>query len=316
MKTKRRQGRHLKGKKMKNHITIDAMAKINLVLDVTGKRPDGYHELRMVMQTVGLFDTLEFTRSEGVSIKTVSAKREKEDYSEEEFINRIGSPEKNLAYRAVCQLKEIYGCADGLDIRLNKKIPIAAGLAGGSTDAAAAFEAANVLFGLGLSKEQLMEHAVGLGADIPYCIQKGTALAEGIGEKLTPLPKLPECSFLLVKPDIEVSTKWVYQNLKINEIEHHPDVEGMLMAIREGNLKNIASHMENVLEQVTEKEYPVISTIKYEMRRNGALNALMSGSGPTVFGLYSNMESALRAKAYFENAYPAYDVFAVKPGYL
>ena len=165
MKTKRRQRRHLKGKKMKNHITIDAMAKINLVLDVTGKRPDGYHELRMVMQTVELFDTLEFTKSEGVSIKAVSAKREKEDYSEEEFSNMIGSPEKNLAYRAVCQLKESYGCAEGLDIRLNKKIPIAAGLAGGSTDAAAAFEAANVLFGLELSKEQLMEHAVKLGAD-------------------------------------------------------------------------------------------------------------------------------------------------------
>ena len=300
---------------MRNHISIDAMAKINLVLDVTGKRPDGYHELRMVMQTVELFDTLEFTRSEGVSIQAVSAKREKEGYSEEEFSNKIGSPEKNLAYRAVCQLREAYGCTEGMDILLNKRIPIAAGLAGGSTDAAAAFEAANELLGLGLSKEELMEHAVKLGADIPYCIQKGTALAEGIGEKLTPLPKLPECSFLLVKPDIEVSTKWVYQNLKINEIGRHPDVDGMLLAIREGNLKNIASQMGNVLEQVTEKEYPIISTIKYEMRRNGALNALMSGSGPTVFGLYANMESALRAKTYFEDAYPAYDVFAVKPGY-
>lgn len=291
------------------------MAKINLVLDVTGKRADGYHELRMVMQTVKLFDTLEFAKSEGVSIQTISAKKEKEGYSEEEFSNAIGSPEKNLAYRAVCQLRDAFGITEGIDITLNKRIPIAAGLAGGSTDAAAAFEAANELFGLGLSKEELMEQAVKLGADIPYCIQKGTALAEGIGEKLTPLPKLPECFFLLVKPDIEVSTKWVYQNLKINEIQRHPDVEGMMGAIREGNLKKIASGMENVLEQVTENKYSIISTIKYEMRRNGALNALMSGSGPTVFGLYANMESALRAKEYFEDAYPSFEVFAVKPGY-
>lgn len=263
-------------------VTIQAMAKINLGLDVLRRREDGYHEVKMVMQTVNLYDTLVLkVKEEGITIR-VDAKELPED-------------ENNLIYKAARLLYENYPIAKGVEISLTKRIPIAAGMAGGSTDAAATLVGMNQLFGLGCSEERLKKLGVTIGADIPYCIQGGTALSEGIGEKLTALPMVPDCYLVIAKPDIHVSTKYVYENLKADSLKHHPDLDAMVGAIKEGSLRGIAEHMENVLETVTQKEYPVIARIKAMLKEQGALNALMSGSGPTVFGLFEEEEEAREA---------------------
>ena len=218
---------------------LKALGKINLGLDVLGRRENGYHDVRMVMQTVYLYD----------------------------------------------------------QIRLDKHIPVAAGMAGGSSNAAAVLFGINRMFSLGLSQEELMKRGVTLGADVPYCIMRGTVLAEGIGEILTPLPTCPKCHVLIAKPPISVSTKLVYEKLDSHEIENHPDIDGILEGLKEQDLKKVASSMGNVLEKVTIEEYPVIEKIKDVMKEQGALNAMMSGSGPTVFGLYDSKEKARKAAA-------------------
>lgn len=266
-------------------ILIEAMGKVNLGLDVLRRREDGYHEVRMVMQTVDLCDDLLFERTKkpGIEIET----------------DREGIPvdEKNLVYQAADLLMKRFEVTDGLRVKLRKRIPIAAGMAGGSTDAAAAFVAVNELFELGLGKRELMELAVQVGADVPYCILGGTALAEGIGEKLTGLPDAPECTLLIARPDIAVSTKFVYENLHLDTLERHPDIDGMLKAVYEQDLDAIAAKLGNVLESVTVREYPVIEKLKQWMKENGAVNALMSGSGPTVFGIYREKREAQKACA-------------------
>lgn len=264
-------------------ILIEAMGKVNLGLDVLRRREDGYHEVRMVMQTVDLCDDLLFERTKkpGIEIET----------------DRAGIPVdgRNLVYKAADLLMKRFEVTDGLRVKLRKRIPIAAGMAGGSTDAAAAFVAVNELFELGLGKRELMELAVQVGADVPYCILGGTALAEGIGERLTGLPDAPECTLLIARPDIAVSTKFVYGNLHLDTLERHPDIDGMLKAVYEQDLDAMAARLGNVLESVTVREYPVIEKLKHWMKENGAVNALMSGSGPTVFGIYREKREAQKA---------------------
>ena len=262
---------------------LRALAKINLGLDVTGKRPDGYHEVRMIMQNIQMFDQLEIERSEqpGIRIET--------------NLSFLPCNENNLVYKAADLLMKEFDIREGLDVKLSKFIPVAAGMAGGSSDAAAVMVGVNRMFQLGLSVGDLMERGVKIGADVPYCIMRGTALAEGIGEKLTKLPPMPFCYVLIGKPGINVSTKFVYGNLDLKKIEYHPDIDGIRQAIEQKDLKGIASRMGNVLELVTCPAYPVIDDIKNLMIRKGALNAMMSGSGPTVFGLFEDKDTAQKA---------------------
>lgn len=277
-------------------LKIDAYAKVNLGLDVVRRLENGYHEVKMVMQTVGICDTLTLKKeAEGIKITTDSGE--------------VPANEDNLVYRAAKLLKDNCGIAEGVSIHLEKRIPVAAGMAGGSTDAAAVLKGMNTLFALGLSEEQLKKEGVKLGADIPYCIMGGTALAEGIGEKLTRLPKAPDCFLLVAKPDINVSTKYVYENLKLDKLEKHPDIDGMVEAIKAGDLAGVIARMDNVLQTVTEKKYTVIGELKRFMEENGAMKALMSGSGPTVFGIYDDKEKAEEAKTKLEKMKLAKQIF-------
>ena len=264
-------------------LTLKAMAKINLGLDVVRRRPDGYHEVRMIMQTVGLYDRLTFEKTEEDALRLESS------------MKRLPTDGNNLIIRAASLLKEEFGIREGLSIRLDKRIPVAAGMAGGSTDAAAALTAVNRMFDLGLTEEQLRERAVKIGADVPYCLQGGTALSEGIGEILTALPPAPACHVVVAKPPIHVSTKWVYQNLHLEQVTEHPDIDGMTESIRQGDYAGVVRRLSNVLESVTVPRYPVIAQIRDFLRENGADGALMSGSGPTVFALFDDRERAKQA---------------------
>lgn len=262
---------------------LRALAKINLGLDVTGKRPDGYHEVRMIMQSIQMFDQLEIEKSgePGIRIET--------------NLSFLPCNENNLVYRAADLLMKEFDIRSGLDVKLTKFIPVAAGMAGGSSDAAAVLVGVNRMFGLGLSTSELMERGVKIGADVPYCIMRGTALAEGIGEKLTRLSPMPPCHVLIGKPGINVSTKFVYGNLDLKKVKTHPDIDAIRDAIERGDLHGVARNMGNVLELVTCPAYPVIEEIKELMMQEGALNAMMSGSGPTVFGLFDDQETAKKA---------------------
>ena len=264
-------------------LKLKARAKINLGLDVLRKREDGYHELRMIMQTIQLCDDLILTRKAeaGITVTTNS--------------DQLPVNEDNLVYRAAKLLMEEAGMKEGISIHLEKRIPIAAGMAGGSADAAAVLVGVNQMFDLGLTKTELMQRGVKLGADIPYCIMRGTALSEGIGEILTPLPPMPKCSIVIAKPEAEVSTGFVYGNLKANELTSHPDIDGQVEALKNGDLDGIVSRMGNVLETVTIPAYPVIEQIKEIMKAEGADGAMMSGSGPTVFGIFRDETKAQKA---------------------
>lgn len=260
-----------------------AFAKINLGLDVIRKRADGYHEVRMIMQTVQLCDQIRIYTTDKKIIRGKSS------------LPWLPVNENNLVYKAAKLMTEEFGIEKGVFIKLEKKIPTAAGLAGGSSDAAAVMRAMNRMMGLGVPKEELMRHAVKIGADVPYCIMGGTALAEGIGEELTPLARMPRCWILLAKPNISVSTKFVYTNLKADQLSVHPDIDGQIKALEQGDLRTLARKMENVLETVTVTAYPVIEEIKQKMMQLGALKAMMSGSGPTVFGVFEDEERARTA---------------------
>lgn len=263
---------------------INAPAKINIGLDVLRRREDGYHEVKMIMQSIRLFDRLTLTKTSRPGIHLTTN------------LHFLPVNEDNLVYQSTKLLMEEFKIKDGLKIHLEKRIPVAAGLAGGSTDAASCMLAINRLFGLGLNKRQLMERSIRLGADIPYCIQKGTALSEGIGEKLSRAPRMPDCYILIAKPGIHVSTKFVYGSLVLDENTRHPDIDRMLEAMRENNLDLLCSFMGNVLETVTVPAHPEIAHIKECMRENGAIGSLMSGSGPTVFGVFDDLEKAKYAK--------------------
>jgi len=266
-----------------NKIELKALGKINLGLDVLGRRENGYHDVRMVMQTLYLYDQITITKKETPGIELTTN------------LFYLPVDENNLAYRAAKLLMDEFDVKEGVSIYLDKHIPVAAGMAGGSSNAAAVLFGINRMFELGLSQQELMERGVTLGADVPYCIMRGTVLAEGIGEILTPLPALPRCYVLIAKPPISVSTKLVYEKLDSHEIEDHPDIDGILEGLEAQDIKKIASCMGNVLEKVTIEEYPVIEDIKNVMKEEGALNAMMSGSGPTVFGIFDNKHLARKA---------------------
>lgn len=266
-----------------NTIMLKAYAKINLGLDVLGKREDGYHEVRMIMQTIRLYDKLNMKKlnKDEIIIKT--------------NLSYLPTNENNLVYRAIQMLKEEFNIKQGIYVELQKHIPVAAGLAGGSSDAAAALTGMNRLFQLKLTTTDLMQRAVKLGADIPYCILGGTALSEGIGEVLTPLDPMPKAYILIAKPPINVSTKYVYENLILDERTNHPDIDGIMEAITSKDLYGVTNRLSNVLESVTIDKYPVIQEIKDTMIEFGAMNALMSGSGPTVFGVFEDLNLAKKA---------------------
>lgn len=268
-----------------NHLELRARAKINLSLDVLRRKEDGYHDVKMVMQTLKLYDRVVLDRNDSGKI-TLEAN-----------LFYLPTDERNIAYKAAKLLKDEFQIPDGVHIKLNKFIPVAAGMAGGSTNAAAVLFGMNRMFRLGLSEQELMDRGVKLGADVPYCLMRGTVLAEGIGEILTPLPPMPACHVLVAKPPISVSTKFVYENLHVNDLgpEAHPDVDLVIDGLQKGNVPKIAESMGNILERVTIPEYPVIEKIRQTMERNGALGARMSGSGPTVFGLFDDKEKAEKA---------------------
>lgn len=268
-----------------DEIKLKALAKINLGLDVVRRREDGYHEVRMVMQTIHLYDQLLIQKSETPGIQIHSN------------LSFLPVNENNLVYKAGKLLMDEFDIHTGVSVELNKRIPVAAGMAGGSTDAAAMLYGMNQLFGLKLKRKDLMERGVQIGADVPYCIMRGTALAEGIGEKLSSLPPMVKCPVLIAKPAVSVSTKFVYQNLKLNEQTPHPDIDALITDIQNSDLDNICADMGNVLETVTIPNYPVIAQIKEQMLKSGAKASMMSGSGPTVFGLFGDEETARRARA-------------------
>ena len=267
-----------------NDISLKALAKINLGLDVVRRREDGYHEVRMIMQTIHLYDRLDIKRTKepGIQIQT--------------NLSFLPVNENNLIYKAAKLLMDEFSITDGVSVKLDKRIPVAAGMAGGSTDAAAMLIGVNRLFSLGLTKRELMERGVQIGADVPYCIMRGTALAEGIGE-------------LIAKPSISVSTKFVYQNLKLDDTTIHPDIDRLIDDIKAKNLHDIAAHMGNVLETVTIPNYPVIDEIKKHMLSNGAVGAMMSGSGPTVFGLFDDEDTAKKAYKAMRSSHLARQVY-------
>ena len=269
---------------MNDTVTLKALAKINLGLDVLGRRENGYHDVRMVMQTIYLYDnvTVEKTAEAGIRLEC--------------NLFYLPLDENNIAYKAAKLLMDEFDIQKGVRIVLDKHIPVAAGLAGGSANAAAVLVGMNRLFSLGLTQEDLMKRGVSLGADVPYCVMRGTVLAEGIGEILSPLPPLPKCTILIAKPGINVSTKTVYEKLDSQEITEHPDIDGILEGLDKQELHKVADCMGNVLETVTIGDYPVIEEIKDVMKENGALNAMMSGSGPTVFGIFDDRAKAQQAQ--------------------
>lgn len=264
-------------------LELKALAKINLGLDVLGRRENGYHDVRMVMQTIHLYDDviLEKTKEPGIHLET--------------NLSYLPVDENNIAYKAAKLLRDEFGITEGIRIRLKKYIPVAAGMAGGSTNAAAVLFGMNRMYGLGLTEQQLKDRGVKLGADVPYCIMRGTVLAEGIGEILTPLPPMPKCYVLIAKPGISVSTKIVYEKFDALKDVEHPDIDRLMLGLENGKIAEVASSMGNVLEGVTIGLYPVIENIKQVMIQEGALNAMMSGSGPTVFGIFEDRRTAKKA---------------------
>ncbi len=259
--------------------TLQAMAKVNLGLDVIRRLENGYHQVKMIMQTIDLYDELTFEKAEtGIQLHIDGAD--------------LPADESNLVWRTAGMIMEEYDIRGGVRIVLRKRIPMAAGLAGGSTDAAAVFHGMNRLFSLGMEKEQMQRLGVLIGADVPFCLVGGTMLSEGIGEKLTPVPGRARAFLVIAKPDISVSTKYVYENLHVETITHHPDIDSVEAALRAGDMEQMGRCMENILETVTEKKYPVITEIKAQLKSLGAVTALMSGSGPSVFGMFRTKEQA------------------------
>ena len=264
-------------------IRLKARAKINLGLDVVRRREDGYHEVKMVMQMLRLYDQIDIekTQESGILVRS--------------NLSFLPTDERNIAYKAAKVMIDQFGLEQGVIIRIEKHIPVAAGMAGGSTDCAAVLYGMNKLFGLRLNQKKLRELGVKLGADVPYCLMRQTALSEGIGEILTPISPLQDCPILIAKPSVSVSTRHVYEHLKLDEQTMHPDIDGIVTALADGDLYGVTDRMANVHETVTVPEHQVIDEIKKQMMASGAVNALMSGSGPTVFGIFDDEEKAKKA---------------------
>lgn len=263
---------------------LKAYAKINISLDIVGKREDGYHLLKMIMQTIDLYDLIDINKIDSGIELSCNKKY-------------VPTDEKNIAYKAAKLFMNTYNIKDGVSIAINKNIPVAAGLAGGSTDAAAVLKGMRTIFNINVSDKELMELGLKLGADVPYCILGGTALCEGIGEKITPLKSLKDKILVLVKPNFGVSTKEVYRNVDVDKIFKHPETEKLIYAIENNDLQFISNNMKNLLENVTLRKHNVLKNIKDSMIRYGALGSMMSGSGPTIFAFFDDM---LKAQLCFE----------------
>ena len=286
---------------MDNSIVLKSYGKINLGLDVLRRREDGYHEVRMIMQTVGLYDLLTMKKTKEDKI-TMTCN-----------LSFLPTDERNLVYKAVKLIKDKYQIKEGVSIELSKRIPVAAGMAGGSSNCAAALKGMNELFDLGLSVDELCEIGVTLGADVPYCIWGGTALSEGIGEKLSRVDAMPKCYILIAKPGISVSTAFVYQNLDLAGLSKHPDIDGMLECLKQKDLRGICDRLENVLESVTTKEYPIIEKVKKHLMEQGAMGALMSGSGPTIFAIFKDKKTADNALESLRSIEDIKQAYVVRP---
>ena len=279
---------------------LRALAKINLGLDVVRKREDGYNEVRMIMQTIQMYDLLKIDKCSEPGIHLTTN------------LPYVPCDERNLVYKAAKLLMDEFEIRQGVIMNLKKFIPVSAGMAGGSSDAAAALVGMNRLFGLKLSMKDLMKRGVTIGADVPYCIMRGTALAEGIGEILTPLSPVPFCYILIGKPGINVSTKTAYENLNLSQIQQHPRIDSMIEAIQAQDLREMAGLMENVFEPGIIREYPVVQNIKDLMLEGGAFNAMMSGSGPTVFGVFDSRRKMEKTAQKLRESHLAKTVFATK----
>ena len=261
-----------------DNISLKAYAKVNLSLDILARREDGYHELCMIMQSIGVYDKVNLTKLRQKDIKISSN------------IKNLCLPENNIVYKAAKLLYERFDIKEGLHINLYKYIPMGAGMAGGSTDAAAVLRGMNELYNLRLSKEELMKIGLEIGADVPFCICGGTMLAKGIGEELSGLKSMPDAHLVLVKPKFSISTKEAYSLVDLSKLtdRDRPDTDKILSYINEGDLKKIAENMKNVFELYIGKKYPLIEKIKQELIRQGALGAVMTGSGSVVFGVFEN----------------------------
>ena len=285
---------------MKN-IRLLAMAKINLALDVIERLDNGYHNLEMIMQSVTLADTIQIRKTFGNDI-TLSTN-----------MHWLPIDEKNLVYKAADFLKREYKIKYGMDIYINKKIPMCAGLAGGSTDCAATLVGIRNLFGLKVSNNKLLEIGKEFGADVPFCIKRGTYLAEGIGEKLSPLPQMSHCYILIVKPSVSISTGEIFQSLDLSKIKERPDIEKLTYYLKNQNIEGIATNLCNVLEIVSIQKYPIIKDIKESMLESGALGSLMSGSGSAVFGIYKSKKQAINSKNFLHKKLNINEIYVSKP---
>ena len=272
-----------------NCLYVYANAKINLSLDIMGKREDGYHDIKTVMQTVSLKDTLTIRKLFTPQIKIYTN------------LKWLPTDERNLVYKAAKILFDKFQPEDGVFIEIDKQIPVSAGLGGGSADCAAALCGISSLFNFPISQEELIEMGKSLGADIPFCIMKGTALAEGIGEILTPLPACPDIFVVIAKPPICISTADVFRQFRMENVENRPDTTAMIESIKSGNIHNVADNLCNVLESVTAKEFPIIEKIKAIMLESGGIGSIMSGSGPSVFGLFTSKQTAYSALCRLKN---------------
>jgi len=276
---------------------IKAYAKINIALDVVGKRKDGYHLLRMIMQAIDLYDTIEIEKIDsGINLKCNK--------------HYVPTDERNLAYKAAKLFKETYSITEGVDITLDKNIPVSAGLAGGSTDAAGVLKLMNKIFDVNADDDELKVLGLKLGADVPYCISGGTALCEGVGEQITQLKQFKDKILILIKPPFGVSTKEVYKNFDLSRVIFHPRIEELIEKMESDDIYFVANNMKNLLENVTLKKHRVISSIKEEVKLNGSIGTMMSGSGPTVFAFFDDM---LKAQMCYDNMKKKYkDIFITR----
>ncbi len=276
---------------------IKAYAKINIALDVVGKRDDGYHLLRMIMQSIDLYDTIEINKIDsGISLKCNK--------------HYVPTDERNLAYKAAKLFMETYSIEDGVEIELIKNIPVSAGLAGGSTNAAGVLKLMNKMFDINASEEELKILGLKLGADVPYCISGGTALCEGIGEKITQLKSFKDKILVLIKPPFGVSTREVYKSFDLTKVIFHPRIEALIEAMEDDDIYFVANNMKNLLENVTLRRHRVLMNIKEDVKIDGSIGTMMSGSGPTVFAFFDDM---LKAQMCYDNMKKKYkDVFITR----
>ena len=271
-----------------SEIKIKAYAKINLSLDVLGKRSDGYHDLSTVMQTVSLCDDITVSLRDDNLIKISSDS------------DKIPCGENDLTYKAAKAFSDATGIEFGADKHVEKNIPVSAGLAGGSADAAAVLRALCILFEKDAMADEIARASLSVGSDVPFCLHGGCCLAEGRGEILSPCRSLADCHIVIATPDVMVSTKWAFEQIDSNNLSEHPDTNGLISALEAGNLREVAIRMYNVFDTVSARKYPAIEKIKSKMIDCGALGSIMSGSGPSVFGVFDDFEKASYAAKILE----------------